>query len=380
MLTREKLADLYGQLRDTKVLSIYLDGNGNDPAERKVWRKELDHEIEGARERLADASAEEKEAFESAVSLLMAEIDDFNAFVPDKGWVGFATRDDVHYAESVPVPLPTLARWEDGLRVAPYVRGLKQDRMVAAVLLDSQRARIFEYRDGELVEPESLRADTFIGDLTDVNISKRAATHTGTRGETGTDAAQRALEVTSERMRKKLMEVVTELVGDKGLLIIGGTPEMVSAAASSVPRAMEGRVAERPSLHLEMTTAEVKEAVETAASELTQEIQSRLVDQVIDQALANGRGCLGRESTERALLERRVDTLLLARSFIDENQDFADHCVGTAFEQHAEVEEVSGEADDRLMEEGSGIGARLRYKIPQEQPEAVQGSEVGAGD
>ncbi|MFP3948725.1 MAG: hypothetical protein ACOC8K_06060 [Gemmatimonadota bacterium] len=380
MLTREKLAELYGQLRGAKILSVYLDGNGKDPAERKVWRKKLDHEIEGARARLEDASADEKDAFEKAASLLMAEIDEFNAFVPDKGWVGFATPEEIHYAESVPVPLPTLARWEQGIRVAPYIRGLKQDRVVAAVLLDSQRARIFEYRDGELVEPESLRADTFIGDLTDVNSSKRASTHTGTRGETGTDAAQRALEVTSERMRKKLMEVVSELVGDKGLVVIGGTPEMVSAASSSVPKAMQGRVAERPSLHVEMSTAEVKEAVEGAASELTREIQSRLVDQVIDQALANGRGSLGRESTERALLERRVDTLLLARAFIDENQDFADHCVGTAFEQHAEVEEVSGEADDRLMEAGGGIGARLRYKIPEEQPEGVQGSETGVGN
>jgi len=378
MLTRQKLADLYGQLRDSKVLSIYLNGNGDDPGERKVWRKELDHEIDGARSRLEDASPEEKEAFESAVSLLTEKIDAFNAFVPDKGWVGFATAEEVHYAESVPVPLPTLARWEDGLRVAPFVRGLKQDRVVAAVLLDSRRARIFQYRDGELVEPESLRADTFIGDLTDVNISKRASTHTGTRGETGTDAAQRALEVTSERMRKRLIEVVSDLVGDKGLLIIGGTPEMVSAAGGSVPKKLEGRVAERPSLHVEMSTAEVKEAVETAASELSQELQGRLVDQVVDQTRANGRGCLGREATEKALLERRVDTLLLARTFIDEHQDFADHCVGTAFEQHADVEEVSGEADERLVEEGGGIGARLRYKSAQEQ-EAPRASEVGAG-
>lgn len=362
MLTREKLVELYRELQKEKVLSIYLDGSGNDPAERKVWRKELEHEIAGIREGLEDGL--DRDGFEEALSRLMEPIDAFDAFVPDRGWVGFGTADQVWYTESVPVPMPTAARWEQGVRVAPYIRGLKQDRVVAAVLLDSRRARIFEYRDGELVEPESLRADTFIGDLTDVNISKRAATHTGTRGETGTDAAQRALEVTSERMRKRLMEVVSEMVGEKGLLVIGGTPEMVSAAAGSVPKALEGRVAERPSLHVEMSTPEVKEAVEQAASDLSRELQEALVSQVVDQARADGRACLGRDETERALRERRVDTLFLSRSFIEDHQDFADRCVGTAFEQHADVEEVSGEADERLRGEGNGIGARLRYTVP----------------
>lgn len=377
MLTRENLIDLYRELRDRKVLSVYLDGRGDDPAERKVWRKELAHGIEDARSRLVDASGSDGDGFDGSVSSLMEEMEAFEGFVPGKGWVGFATPEKVWYTESVPVPMPNLVRWENGMRVAPYIRGLKQGRKVVTVLLDSRRARIFEYRDGDLVEPESLRADTFIGDMTDVNISKRAATHTGTRGETGTDAAQRALEVTSERMRKRIIEVVSDLVGEEGLLIIGGTPEMVSAAARSVPKKLNGRVAERPSLHVEMSTPEVRDAVEAAASDLSRTIQVHLVDQVVDQARANGLGCLGREATERALRERRVDTLILARSFIDGNPDFADHCIGTAFEQHADVEEVSGEAGERLAGEGGGIGARLRYQIPQER-EPGRKSGVGA--
>lgn len=359
MLNRDALVELYRELQDETVLSIYLDGRGSDPAERKVWRKELEHEFE----RIRGALDDDREAFESAVDRLKEPIDGFGGFVPDKGWVGFGTAERVRYTETVPVPMPTLARWERGPRVAPYVRGLKQDRVVASVLLDSRRARIFVYRDGELVEPESLRADTFLGDLTDANTSKRASTHSGTRGQTGTDAAQRVLEVTSERMRKRLIEVVSDIVGEDGLLIVGGTPEMVSAAAREVPKSMEARVAERPSLHVEMSTPEVKEAVEAAASDLSRRLQSGLVDEVVDLALANGRGCLGRDETERALVERRVDTLVLARSFIERDQDFADRCVGTAFEQHARVEEVSGEADERLLEAGEGIGARLRYRI-----------------
>lgn len=363
MLTREKLIELYRELRNEKVLSIYLDGEGHDPAKRDLWRRKLNKEVERARERLGDGGGEERQGYEEALSRLMEPIDDFEAFVPGEGWVGFATPDQLWYTEVVPVPMPTLVRWEDGIRVAPYIRGLKQARPVVAVLLDSRRARIFKYQDGELVEPEALRADTFMGDLTDVNSSKRASTTTGTRGKTGTDAAQRYLEVSSERMLKHMVDVVSEMVGDDGFLVIGGTPEMVSRAARAVPKSVARRVAERSSTHVEMSDAEVKSAVEEAATSLSRELQASLVEQVVDQAHADGKGCLGPEETERALKEGRVDTLLLARSFIEGDPDYADHCAGRAIQHQAEVEEISGEADERLMAEGGGIGARLRYTV-----------------
>jgi len=373
MLSREKLTELYHELRDEGVLSIYLDGEGHDPAKRNVWRRELEHEVDGARAALDES---EREAFEKAHALLMDEIDDFEAFVPGKGWVGFATPAGVRYAETVPVPMPTLVRWERGLRVAPYVRGLKQSRVVATVLLDSRRARIFHYRDGELIEPEDLRADTFLGDLSDMNTSKRPSTHTGTRGETGTDAAQRALQVGSERMVKHIVERVGEMVGQEGFLVVGGTPEMASLLVQALPKSVQDRVAERPSMHMGMSSAQVRDVVEEAATELSRGLQESLVRIVVDAALADGKGCLGPEETERALRERRVDTLVLARSFIDAQPDFADRCVGTAFEQHADVEEVSGEAEDLLREKGGGIGARLRYRIREPGEEAVGGSEA----
>ncbi|NIP58598.1 MAG: hypothetical protein GWM92_09930 [Gemmatimonadetes bacterium] len=376
MLTREKLNELYRELREEMVLSIYLDGEGDDPADRKVWRRKLDHEIDAVRARMEGEPAEERDRFDEALSRLMERIDDFEAFVPGEGWVGFATPDQVWYTESVPVPMPTLVRWERGIRVAPYVRGLKQSRLVAAVLLDSRRARLFRYKDGELEEPEALRADTFLGDLTDMNISKRASTHSGTRGKTGTDAAQRFLEVGSERMLKQMVDQLSEIVGDDGLLVIGGTPEMVAKAAQSVPKRMSGRVAERPSMHVEMSAAEVRDAVEDAATELSRKLQGQLVGEVVDAALSNGRGCLGPEETERALRERRVDTLLLGRGFIEVRPDFADRCVGTAFEQHADVEEVSGDAEDVLAEKGGGIGARLRYRIRPGDEEEVEETEA----
>lgn len=96
---------------------------------------------------------------------------------------------------------------------------------------------------------------------------------------------------------------------------------------------------------------------------LNKRLQGELVDGVIDQARAGGKGVLGRDETVAALREMRVDTLLLSRALLRDDPELADRCVGTALAQDAEVEEVSGPGAERLDEEGGGMGARLRYRI-----------------
>ncbi len=381
MLSRERLVELYRELREEPVLSVYLDGDQHDPAERDVWRRRLEHRLQDVRRRLeAEETEEELDTanLEAAVERIRRELDGFDAFIPGKGWVGFATPDRVWYAEQVRVPMPDLVRWEKGIRVAPYVRALKQQRPVVLVLVDSRRARVFRYVDGEVEEPEALRADTFLGDLSDIGQAKRAANRTGIRGKTGTDAAQTFLAVGEERMLKKLMDVVVEHVGDHAFLVVGGTHEAVSAAVAKVPNGIRDRTLERPSLHVEMTEKEARDALEEAASRLTKQLQDGHLDAVVDRARSGGLGCLGLERTLRALMERRVGLLLLSRSFIREDPDLADLCVGSAFEQDAEVEELSGLSADTLDREGEGIGARLRFKIRDREAEGREGAESAA--
>ena len=206
MLTHETLVALYRELLGDKVLSIYLDGQANDPAERKVWRRRLEQRVGETERQLKDEPPEERAGFQRALSLLREELGWFDAFLPGKGWVGFATADRVLYSGTVAVPMPDLVRWERGIRVAPYVRGLKQGRGVTVVLADRRHARVFQYRDGEVEELPGVVADTDVGDLTDVGVAKRGATHSGVRGQTGTDAAQRFLDAGAERMMKRLLE------------------------------------------------------------------------------------------------------------------------------------------------------------------------------
>ena len=367
MLSRDELMVLYRELQDEPVLSIYLGGGGKDPTHRGVWRRRLDNGISQARESLDPASQGEREAFDDAVRLLTGSLAEYEDFLPGKGWVGFATKDRVWHAETVHVRVPDLVRWESGMRVAPYIRELKQQRAVLVVLVDSRRARVLRYQDGEVSEPAALRADTFLGDLSDSGSAHRATTRTGTRGGTATDQASRYLEVGSERLLRRLMDVVSDLMEPSDYLVLGGPQEVVAGAGRMAEKPLRGRVLEDPSLHLDLGTEEVKEAARKGASALTHLAQERLLDEVVELTGAGGKGCLGAEDTVKALEARCVDTLLLSREFIVGSPDLADRSIRMAFDQDATVKELSSGGGARLDQHGGGVGARLRYRVRKEE-------------
>jgi len=361
MLTQDRLVELYRDLRDHKVLSIYVDGEGHDPAERRAWRTRMDQHLSELRRGMNGVEAGEGDAFESAKRHLVRELDRFPAFMPDRGWVGFATSEGMVYADTVPVPMPDLVAWEQGIRAAPYVRALKQARPVVVILADRFKARIFTYRDGVLAETDDLRTDDDMGDLSDANVSKRPTLFSGVGGETATDTAHRLIEVKAEKMVKHAVERVGERAGKEGFVVVGGTSETGSQVLHHLPKGLRDRALELHGLHLQMSDAEVKRKAEEAATELTRRLQVGLVGEVVDQARSGGRSVLGEEGTIQMLLEHRVDTLLLSRSFVQNQPERADHLVGTAFGQGAEVEELSGEGAQRLDVEGDGVAARLRW-------------------
>jgi hypothetical protein len=371
MLTRDQLAELYRGLQEEKVLTVYVNGVGKDPARRRVWRRRLTQELEREEHRLQKSNPDELGPFKLAEEHILKALNAYQANLPGKGWVGVATAAGLRHAENLPVQVPNLVRWENGPRVAPYIRGLKQLRGMAIALVDSRRSRIFLYKEGQVEEAEDMRADTFLGDLSDPAAPQRTGRYSGSRGETATDAAQRYLEEGTARMLRQVKDRCMDLAKPDGFILIGGDQEALSALRHLFPKGMDCRVLENASLFLEMSLAEVKEAAAEGASTLSKLRQITLLDQITEQTHSGGNGSLGAEETVRALREGRVDILALSRGFVEANPDLADQCVTSAFEQGADVRVFSGEPAARLDTEGGGVGARLRYRWTVE--EAVVG-------
>jgi hypothetical protein len=359
MISRERLLSHQKELRDEWVLSVYVDGSQVDPAERRAWRRKLDAMTDALGRRLADD--ESLEAFQAALARIKSELHGYEGFLPHRGWVGFATEHALELAEGLPFPAIDVVRWERGPWVSPFIRALKSARPVEVALADARRARVLRYGGGTLAERQEFQADDVIDDLSDAGMMKSSATATGVRGQTARDAAQRTLQVETDRMIRRVVDAVKTAAGTGGAVILGGTPEAVAALRSGLGERLASRSLEVPSLYVDIGMSDLERHVSAAATSLTQARHMEELTSILDLAGADGRACLGAEAVEKALDVGAVDTLYLARELIDASPELTETLVRRVLDQGGDVEELGGDAGDRLADEGKGVAARLRF-------------------
>ena len=357
MKSTKDLDDLRAQLSDAIVLTVYIAAEEHDPAQRTRWRKRLDSNLD-AIESTLDAVA--LESFRAARELLIEELRGFGGFLPAKGWVGFVTPLAVWHASLLPVPMPDMARWRRGPVLSPYLRAMKQNRQVMLALVDGRRARTMRYYQGHLTDLSEHRAHEFIEDLNDTNMAKRAVSHSGVRGETATDVAERIL----RRERDKLLEfVATRLLSlpDDTLIILAGPTAAVSALRNRIEPRLEERTIIDKTMHMNMSLAEILGVLEPILSEHSRESQELAIAAVIDHAGPDGKSTLGLAETRSACEYGQVDQLFMTQQFIAQHEEQAEELIACTLEHNGAIDLISDTAADRLDEIGGGVGARLRF-------------------
>lgn len=362
MLTYPELVSLSHTLRDERVLSVYLDGTAEDPAAMHVWRIKLDRSLKDVRNGLADSSHEEQATFERCVALLEELLANFRGAVGAPGWAAFITPDGVRDAAALPVPMPTMAIWSTGMRIAPYIRASKQTRPVIIVVADARKAALYTYRAGTLAKTETIRAHAFTEPPLHMGDVPRLGFHSGVRGDTGRDATQRAFLEGTYRMLSEVSRRVAELAGTDGWILTGGIPQVSGHAAQAIGELTPGRVLQLDSLDVHASAAEITAAAQRGASTLSDEAHLRRIAEIIDHGEQDGVGSLGPEATRRALDQLRVRELYLTPRFVDGHAAEAEDAARAALDQGASVEQVSRAVAARLDEFG-GVAARLRYRL-----------------
>lgn len=369
MLTRAELLNLVEVAEDAKVLSAYVSADVHDPADRRAWRLRLTALLDEARQGATDT-----EAFDRARRRIEAELEPVRGFLPGPGWIAFATADRLLWSGSVPAPVPDVVRWRSGPLLWPSLRSRKQLRPVVVVLTDSRNARIFEYGAGAVREVQVLGADAAVGDVAEHAVSKRPSTHTGTRGETGTDAAQRANQEAAARLVREIAAATRQRAGAEAPVVIGGTREATAALRRLLSDSVAAdRLHEEPALHLGMSPAEIREVVEIAASRVTEQLQRSEVARVVEQAEAGGRGALGLIASRYAAESGQVDRLLVTAAAATRREAEVEELIGACIRAGGEVDAVGGAAAAELDARGEGVGAVLRYTrhAAQRVPEAA---------
>ena len=368
VLHLQDIVVLAKRLRDTKVLSVYVNAVLSDPAEKNVWRKVLEKSVAEARERVRSQAHEDRAEFEAAVERLYKSLPDDNEIHSSKGWVAFCTPDETILAQPLHTSVPNIVAWENGIRVSPLFRAIKQLTPIIVVLADSRSAQIHRYVEGHLEHVDELQADAQIGPVYHMGDTPRAGFHAGVRGTTGTDEAERVARAATARLHRDAVERAQKLAGEDAWLLIGGTAEACSDLENILPGKLKDRAVTNDSLHMRSRPAEISVAARAGASELRARTVSRFIDSLAELAGARGRGAVGVDATDSALKSNAVQTLLFSPRLMETKPDLTESLVRQALLQGADVEQVNGEAARKLDEEYDGIAARLRFvrEVPAE--------------
>lgn len=361
MITTREIMSLERAARGIPTLSVYIDGSASDPAARRAWRKRLDRALRILRGTVGGEHDPQRVELDRAVAHLEARLPDRLHAVGAPGWVGFASADGVRWAGPLPVPMPSLVRWHPGIHVAPLVRALKEDRPVLLALVTHRDARLFRYHRGELESIDHLHAAAPSTGVSRARGSAPSRFHTGVRGATGADEADRQKRALLDELTRLVTRELAARAGGDGWIVVGGTP----LAAKTVVRAFPSRIADRvmamPSLLESATQAELRRAAARGASALRGARERRMVAELIERSGAGGLATTGAQDTARALEQGAVEALFVSHRLLQRRPDRSEALLHAAIAQDAEVEDVSGVAAARLDAECGGVCARLRF-------------------
>ena len=355
----DRIIGLRSRSRDVPVLSLHLPVGPGGTVMRASWRQRADALLKDVGDTLGPE--DDREAFAHARDAVERALDEEKGAPAPGTWVLFASGQGMLFSELIPTDLPARASFTMGPSVAPLLGLPELEGSAVLVLLDAEKARLFTVKGTAVTEVLDLLAERQLDTATHAGVSKRAATSSGVRGESGKDRAERNWSAESARFAKRVRSAVVDLAKEGEAVLLAGGQRMVQAVAVELTKARTVRVLE--SLSATSPLHAIEEVVPEALSDLAKAGSAEAMERIEGSAGAARRGCLGWNDTLRALKTASVQTLFLSAGLIRSNPDAADEMVGMSLDQGGTVAQLTGEAGERLEREHEGVAALLRYQV-----------------
>jgi peptide chain release factor subunit 1 len=361
-----ELAGFKGQ--DAPVTSLYLDVDGA----RHVRRQDLLHELE-----TLVRSVQRDHASNHSVCRDLKRIEDHVRGGIDRSNVrGLAMFSCSAHDFWRVVELPVPVRSQVVVNHTPAVRQLEtivdEYERFGVLLADKQRTRMMVYELGQLVD-----ADERFDQLPRQEDVGRAVRKDGVR-----DHVQ---EMAHQHLRRAA-DVAFQMLQADGFdrLIIGAPPEIGNELESLLHPYLKERLVARCNIRSDASLDEVRQAALEVEADVERKKEAELVARLRDAVGASNRGVAGLDATLQALVERRVDVLLVSSGYatpgwrcggcghiarigrtcalcsaeMHEVDDVVEEAIEEALAQSCTVEVCIGNADLDVLGQ---IGALLRY-------------------
>lgn len=369
------------------ILSLYLrtDPSG---AEGRNLHAQTAGVTRGARARV-DRS--DQAAFDDAVDRAVACVRRLSP-LPRAVAVFVAPERGFEITVPLRVPVAATARWSRDPHLVPLMAQLDEHERVLVLLVDKRRARVFNVFMGEIEEVAHLEDDVPPKHRRGRGLQRAFQ---GSAGVVGMGYDSPTIQRRHEwRVRRHVEHALDALVrADRwgvGRVLVAGPPEVLAGVDRLLPDRLRGVDVGRLSVSVTASVQEVLEAALPAAETMEREQEAALVAELAEDSRAR----LGLAAVAEAVADGQVQTFVyVARPAapgaecgachwivhlpddgsgdpcprcggeLRPEPDLIDLMVRRTIERGGRVEEVRGEAAERLRFVG-GVAARLRYAPP----------------
>ena len=360
------LASFKGEL--APVTTVYLDVDGA----RHVRHQDLVHELD-----LLLKSVRREHANSPSICKDIKKVEDLVRGGMDRSHVrGLAVFSCAAHEFWRVLELPVAVRSQVVINHTPAVRQLEsvldEYERFGVLLADKQRARMFVYELGELVDSNELFEQLPRQEDDGRSIRK--------------DGVQDHVAAHAHAHLKHAADVAFKVLQDNGYerLIIGAPDEITNELESLLHPYLRDRLVARCHVRVDAPLEEIRLTALQVEADVERRREAEAVARLRDAVGAQHRGVAGIDDTLRALVERRVEVLLVSSGYSqpgwrcgacgwvgrvgrgcpvcegDMHQvgDIVEEAIEEALAQSCEVEVCVGNADLDVLGQ---IGALLRY-------------------
>jgi len=345
---------------DKQVFSLYLhtdNARQENQSENPAWRIEAKNALSQAAE--ATTTTEQRDKLKQ----IREQVEGFlSGFIPTgKSLVMFVDVNQIHTHE-LPLPIDSQYHYGEPL-LTPLLWTLDEYERYLIVQVDSEQARFTSaYMGGADAEGDmEMELESYdFREKTVMPATNNPSNDARQPGGNNRDQYDAMVDAHRRRFYNDVAEHVRKLLAEMGnpRLIVSGDDKAAHAFVDLLPDDIKRNLAGAAPASFNKNDSELLDAVMETALVHERERENELVDEVINFAKAGGRGALGHADVVQALIEQRVETLVLTYPPVD--VELANDLKLRAFRAGTEIELVHGLPAAKLESEG-GVGARLYY-------------------
>ncbi|MFP4498656.1 MAG: VLRF1 family aeRF1-type release factor [Vulcanimicrobiota bacterium] len=379
LVDQKDLKELLKWHSDRGILSIYLSVEARERNISQRWKAQVRSRISSMNRRSHD-----NKYLDSALDKAQSTLMEIPLEMRKRSLVYIHdVEHDRTFIRSMQIPLENKTVWMETPFLRPLVSVLDESPVLGIVVVCQELARVITWRQG-LIEAD--REKEYVFDIGIDNESSPASSGVGRLSGSQTDLYEQKIEVQRKkelaRLAHRLVDVARHEEWQSIMLI--GDQKLTDTIEENLPVKWQQNVIGKLDKNLiKASLSKIEITITSLLKKWKRRIENKLVENVINTAMAGGKAVTGVQKTIDAVEQYRVERLLFAsdlqvEGYKDEKNAIMieleeeekeglkkenyviERLIELCYEASARVTPIEGKAAEKLKEVG-GLAGFLRY-------------------